>query len=214
MTINTDKLGWLVAAALAGAMSVGALSGFQGNTAPKFASVDIAKVFDESTLAATNTTAIEDARKLRAGILEFVNANRAMETKDAQRFADLSSKGAAATPAEKTEIDKLKVSATEATRKQRELQTKNPLTDADKASLTDYAAKVQANNALLGQLQGKYEGDLQNMLRDSREKTLVRVREVIKSLAARGGYTVVFSSEAAPYAATDLTDDALKALKK
>ena len=39
MTINTDKLGWLVAAALAGAMSVGALSGFQGNTAPKFASV-------------------------------------------------------------------------------------------------------------------------------------------------------------------------------
>ncbi|RYG27242.1 OmpH family outer membrane protein [bacterium] len=212
MTINTDKLGWLVAAALAGAMSVGALSGFQGNTAPKFASVDIAKVFDESTLAATNTDAIEAARKQRAGILEFVNQNRAMEAKDAQRFADLSLK---ATPsaAEKTEIDKLKAAGTEATRKQRELQTKNPLTDADKALLQDYAAKVQANNALLGQLQGKYEGDLQNMLRDSREKTLGRVRDVIKSIAAKGGYTVVFSSEAAPYAATDLTGEALKALK-
>jgi outer membrane protein len=214
MTINTDKLGWLVAAALAGAMSVGALSGFQGNTAPKFASVDIAKVFDESTLAATNTTAIEDARKLRAGILEFVNANRAMETKDAQRLADLSAKGDTATATEKTEIDKLKAAAAESTRKQRELQTKNPLTDADKAALTDYATKVQANNALLGTLQGKYEADLQNMLRDSREKTLVRVRDVIKSLAAKGGYTVVFSAESAPYAANDLTDDALKALKK
>lgn len=214
MTIKTDKLGWLVAAALAGAMSVGALSGFQGNTAPKFASVDIAKVFDESSLAATNTTAIEDARKLRAGILEFVNANRAMETKDAQRLSDLMAKGDAASAAEKSEIEKIKTAAAESTRKQRELQTKNPLTDADKAALSDYAAKVQANNALLGQLQGKYEGDLQNMLRDSREKTLVRVRDVIKSIAAKGGYTVVFSSEAAPYASNDLTDEALKTLKK
>jgi Skp family chaperone for outer membrane proteins len=214
MTIRTDKLGWLVAAALAGAMSVGALSGFQGNTAPKFATVDIGKVFDESSLAATNTDALEAARKLRAGVLEFINGNRAMEPKDAERYAALATKGAAVTPAEKAEADKLKAGGEDATRKQRELSTKNPLTDADKAALADFGGKVQANNALLGRLQGVYENDLQTMSTDLREKTLNRVRDVVKNLAAKGGYTVVFSTASAPYASNDLTDEALKTLKK
>lgn len=214
MTIKTEKLGWLVAAALAGAMSVSALSGFQANTAPKFATVDIGKVFDESSLAATNTDQLEAARKLRSGILEFINANRAMDPKDAERLATLTLKGAAVTPAEKAELDKLKAGGEDATRKQRDLSTKNPPTDADKAALSDFGGKVQANNALLGRLQGVYENDLQNIGSDLREKTLTRVRDVVKSLAAKGGYTVVFSSASAPYAANDLTDEALKALKK
>jgi Skp family chaperone for outer membrane proteins len=214
MTIRRNQLGWLVAAALAGVLAVGALSGFQANTTLKFGTVDIGKVFDESTLAASNTETLEAARKLRAGILDFINTHRAMDSKDADRYASLAVKGATMTPAEKTESDKLQAAGVAAMNKQLELQTKTPLTDVDKTALSDYAARVQANNALLGGLQGKYENDLQTMSADLREKTLVRVRDVVTKIAAKGGYSVVFSTASAPYAANDLTDEALKTLKK
>ena len=213
MTINTDKLGWPIAAALAGAMAMGALSGFQANTAPKFATVDIGKVFDGSTLATQNTETLQNAQKSRSAVLEFINRNRAMDPGDARKLAELSIK---ATPsaADTAEIARLRTAGETATQARSALMTKNPPTDADKTALTDYGTKASTNQSLLQTLQAQYEGDLQAMSGDLREKTLDRVREVVKGLAAKGGYTVVFSTASAPYAANDLTDEALKALKK
>jgi Skp family chaperone for outer membrane proteins len=214
MTINKQNLGWLVAAALGGVLATGALSGFQGNTAPKFAYADMNKIYSGSGLETDNTGKFDAAQKVRNEVLNFINANRAMETKDAQRFSDLSTKATALTPAETAELTKIRTSAEATTQKQRELSTKNPLTDAEKAQLTDFGAKAQANSVLLQSLRAGYENDLQNLGGDLREKTLERVQVVVRDLAAKQGYTVVFTNNSAVYAASDLTDDALKVLKK
>ena len=213
MTIHTEKLGWPVAAALAGAMAMAALSGFQASPALKFATVDIGRVFDGSTLAAQNTETLQNAQKARAAALEFINRNRAMDPNDARKFAELSIKPTP-TAVDTAEIARLRAAGEAATAARGALMTKNPPTDADKTALSDYGTKASTNQSLLQTLQGQYENDLQTMSGDLREKTLDRVRDVVKSLAAKGGYTVVFSTSAAPYAANDLTDDALKALKK
>lgn len=208
-----DKMGWVVTAAIAGAMSVAAISGFQ-NTPPKFANIDIEKVFNESDLSASNSKLLDDARKLRAGTLQYLFENRVMNPADAQKYATLAIKSATPTGADKTEIDRIKAAAEDSTRKQRDLATKNPPTDADRQALQDYSAKAQQNQLFLQTLRGQYENDISDMANDLRDKTLVRVRSVIADLAGKQGYTVVFSTSAAPYAANDLTDAAPKILKK
>ncbi len=213
MTIKTDKLGWLVAAALAGAMATGALSGFQANTAPKFANVDMIKVYNDSPLATTNDDALEASRKLRAGILDFINRNRSMDPNDAKKFADLSLKPSP-TPADTAEIARLRAAGEAATQARSAAMTKNPPDDAARAAIADFSTKATTNQAVLQNLEAQYTSELQAMTGSLREKTLARVREVVKGLAAKQGYTVVFDTNAAPYAANDLTDEATKAMKK
>lgn len=212
MTLNTDKLGWIVAAALAGAMTFGALSGFQGNAAPKFANVDLAKVFDQSKLRETNNATLQAAGRSRDAVLDFLVQNRAMSNADAKKYADLALKPNP-TDAEKSEIARLKGVGEAATAKQRELSVKATPTEDEKKALAEYGANVQAKQAFLVSLQTDYRNQLQEMQDSLREKTLDRVTTVVRSLAAKQGFTVVFNSTSAPYAATDLTDDALKALK-
>ncbi|RYG19164.1 OmpH family outer membrane protein [bacterium] len=211
MTLNTQKLGWIVAAALAGVMSLSALSGFQ-NTTPKFATVDIEKVFAESKLRETNSVALQTAGKSRENVLTFLFQNRAMENADAQKYAELAVKEKP-TPTETQEIARLKAAAEEATRKHRDLMTKKEPTDAEKTQMTTYASNVQAKQAFLGRLEGEYQNQIRDMQGDLRQKTLDRVTEVVRGLAAKQGFTVVFNTSAAPYASNDLTPDALKALK-
>ena len=213
MTIKIDKLGWPVAALLTGAIAASALSGFQANTAPKFATVDMSKVYNDSPLSNTNNDALDTAKKNRLAVLDFINRNPAMDPADARKLADLSSK-ATPMPADKTEIDRLHAAGESAMQKRSELSTKSTTTDADKTALATYASNATANRGVLQTLSAQYDNELQNMAGDLRDKTLSRVREVVRSIAAKQGYTIVFDAGTAPYAANDLTDEATKALKK
>ena len=213
MTIKIDKLGWPVAAALAGAMATSALSGFQANTAPKFATVDMTKVAENSNLIAANKEVFDTARRTRADVLDFIVANRAMDTNDAKKFAEISTK-ATPTPADRAETDRLRAAGLAATTNQRALSTKTPLTDPEKAQLDNYGKQAQANGALLSTLQAQFQSDLQKTDDDLTTKAQERIRDVVRTVGVKQGYTVVFSVNAAPYAANDLTDEATKALKK
>lgn len=212
MTIDLTKLGWPVAAALLGAMAFGSLSGFQANTAPKFAVVNIKKVFDQSKFRESNSKILEDARQARANAFNFIIANQAMNNGDATKYAGLAVK-ATPTPAETAEIARLRASGEEATKKNTELTTKPSPTEADKAQIAEFGVQIRGKQALMGRLEADYQQQLQDMQRDLREKTLDRVNETVRGLAAKGGYTVVFTTNSAVYAANDLTADAMKALK-
>lgn len=213
MTIDTSKLGWPVAALLAGVLAVGALSGFQGSANLKFATVDTGKVFDGSPLATSNTELLRTANANRMTILQFIDRNPAMDPNDAKKFAELSTKENP-TPAEKTEIDRLRTAAEATTANRNLLATKNPPSDAERTQLADYGSKVNANRNLVQGLAAKFDDEIQTMRVDLRTKTLARVREVVRTVGAKGGYTVVFDAEMAPYAANDITEEVSKALKK
>ncbi len=211
MNLNSNKLGWLVAAALAGAMAVGALSGFQG-TAPKFATVDVEKVFAGSKLRDTNNTTLNNANKVRLGALEFISQNLAMSNADARKYYDLSIVEKP-TAAQTADLAKLKADAEAATNKSRELSTKTTLTDAEKALVNTYGENTRAKRPLLGAMEAEYQEQMRNIQADLRDKTLERVNEVVRDIAAKGAYTVVFNTASAPYAANDLTQEALNKLK-
>lgn len=211
MNLNSNKLGWLVAAALAGAMSFGALSGFQG-TAPKFATVNLEKVFGGSKLRDENNVKLNAANKARLDALQFLVQNTAMSNVDARKYADLAILDKP-TPAQTTELARLKGVGEAATAKNRELSTKATLTDAEKLLVAEYGSNIQGKRPLLGALEADYQTQMRDMESDLREKTLDRVTEVVRGIAAKGAYTVVFNTSAAPYAANDLTEEALKQLK-
>ena len=213
MTIDKDKLGWIVAAALGGVMATGALSGFQATPAPKFATVDMIRVYNDSPLANTNSDKLEDARKARFSVLDFINRNRAMDPNDSKKLADLSLKPSPSA-AETAEIARLRAAGEAATGARTAAMTKTTPDDATRTALADFGTKDRANLGVIQTLQAQYEDELQKMTGDLREKTLARVREVVRGLAAKQGYTVVFDVTAAPYAANDLTEEAGKALKK
>ncbi len=212
MTIKIDKLGWPIAAFLAGAVALSAISGFQG-PALKFATVDMLKVYNDSPLTTTNNDALDSAKKSRLAVLDFINRNPSMDPVEARKLAELSSK-ATPTPADKTEIDRLHASGEAATQKRNDLSTKSAPTDPDKIALADFGSKVTTNRGLLQTLSAQYDNELQNMAGDLRDKTLSRVREVVRNIGAKQGYTIVFDASSAPYAANDITDEATKALKK
>ena len=213
MTIDTSKLGWPVAALFAGVLAIGALSGFQGGTTLKFATVDTGKVFDGSPLATSNTELLRAANASRMTILQFIDRNPVMDPNDAKKFADLSTKENP-TPADKAEMDRLRAAGEAATANRNLLATKNPPSETERNQLADYGSKVTANRNLVQTLAAQYDGDIQTMRVDLRTKTLSRVREVVRTVGAKGGYTVVFDAETAPYAANDITDEVSKALKK
>lgn len=213
MTIHKDKLGWLVAAALAGAMATSALSGFQANTAPKFATVDTGKVFDGSPLAATNTDALRKANQTRAAILEFISQNPSMDPNDAKKFADLSTK-ATPVPADTTEIARLRTVAEAATQANRAASTKASPDDTTRTTLAGFSSNAAANRNLVQALAGQYDQDIQALRGELRDKTLTRVRDAVRNIAAKQGYTIVFDSNVAPYCANDLTEEASKAVSK
>ncbi|GEM_PF-1192776 len=212
MTIDTSKLGWPVAAVFAAVFAATALSGFQANTAPKFAVVDIEKVFNESKLRETNQKTLNDARQARVTAINFIAQNAAMNNLDAKKYADLAVK-TAPTPAETAELARLKTGGEDATRKMRELQTKPTLSDDEKKAVADFGVQTQGKQALLAGIEADYQSSFQELQGDLRDKTLDRVTDIVRGMAAKQGYTVVFNASAVSYAANDLTTEAMKAVK-
>src|SRR5579872_1951953 len=104
--MKLERLGWVVAAALAGGM-VG-----MGFKAPgdKTGSVDIAKIFKESDFSKKQTEALRGQIMARQAVIEFVKNNRNMKADDATKLRDLSIKDTQSA-ADKTDIERIKSDA-------------------------------------------------------------------------------------------------------
>jgi Skp family chaperone for outer membrane proteins len=207
--MNIDKLGWLVAAGLVGAMFG---MGFQ-TAAPKFAVVDLQKVFSDSDFTANGNVELQAFAAPRRELLQFLQQNLSMAPDDAKRLAELSRK-ATRTSAEDAEIAKIKTDAAIATQKRNDLLTKPSPTPDEQKQLTDYSARLNQNQDFGAQLEQQMGQELDNEKQVLRDKAMDQVRKSVGDVAKKDGYSVVFTSDTAPYAANDITPDALKAVKK
>ena len=207
--MKLDKLGWVVAAGMAGAMFG---MGFQ-TSSPKFATVDMAKVFSESDFTSSSNGKLSEFVKPRLAVIQFLQQNPPMANQDAEKYAELSIKPARS-PADDMEIKRIEMDAQAATSKQHDLVLKqNPTADDNKA-MEDFRTKAEANKQFQGALEQKYDQDTQAMRLTLHDQAMEQVRKTVKDVATKQGYTVVFSSDSAPYAANDITPDALKIVKK
>ena len=206
--MKLDKLGWVVAAALAGAICG---MGFQGSS-PKFATVDMAKVFTDSDFTTTSNTQLQDYLKTRVAVMQFLKQNPPMLPGDAQKYPDLALKTNRSS-AEDADFKRIQSDALAATTKQRDLSLKASPSQEELNQLADFRARAAQNETFGQQLEQQYDQDLQTKRQSLHDQAMDKVRQSVKDVAQKQGYTVVFSVETAPYAANDITPDALKMVK-
>ena len=204
-----ERLGWIVAAGLAGSM-VG--MGFQGAT-QKIGTVDMSKVFGDSALVKKQSEQLRTYQMARKSALEFLDQNRTLTLDEASKYATLAVKDSP-TAADKTELDRLTGVANEGRGKLTALQTKVTPTAEDTKQLQDYTARSSQIQQLLQDLAGRFDQEVRTYQDKLRSDTLDKVRDAVKQVSSKQGYTVVFANEVAPYAANDITKEALDAMNK
>jgi Skp family chaperone for outer membrane proteins len=202
-----DKLGWIVAAALAGGI---AGAGFQGNT-EKTGTVDLAKVFNDSEFAKKQTESLKVMGAARQGVIEFVRANPHMKTEDALKFKELTVKDSP-TANDKADLERLKTIAQASESDYRTLTTKEKPQQAEIAQIEDFNKRKDSSQSLLEKWNADFSAELQTKQESLRTETLSRVKEAIQTVAKNQGFSIIFVQEVAPYSANDLTPDALKAM--
>lgn len=190
--------GWLVA------------TGFQAGST-KMGVVDVGKVFSDSEYAKAQSAALQQTVDARTAMLEFVKQYRLFTPEQASAFKDLSTKGVP-TPAEKTQLDKIKADVQAADKTFRDLQTKKNPTPDDTAKMTLYTQEVQTMSATSMRWAQGFDEEIRTLNEKLRNDTLQRVRDAVKVVGAKQGFTLIFSSDVAPYGASDVTDDTLKAM--
>lgn len=202
-----ERLGWVVAAALAGAMFG---MGFQGG-AQKTGTVDLAKVFNDSAYAKKQTDGLRNVAQARVGVVEFLRTYRTVKPEDANKFRDLSLKENA-TAADKAEIERIKTQAQADEQTYRAVTTKDKPTQAEVSQIEEFNRRKEATAQLLEKWNGDFTTELQTRQENLRTETLQRVKDAVAQVAKDQGYSMVFDQNIAPYSANDLTAEALKAM--
>jgi Skp family chaperone for outer membrane proteins len=205
--MNIQKLGWAAAAL----MAVGLIGmGFQ-TTPPKFGTVDMEKVFNDSTFAKTQTDNLRNMGELRQSVLVFVNTYRTVTVADATKFRDLTIKPNASA-AEKAETERIKSDATKTEARYRELTTKAGLTPEEAKEVEELNRRKEATGELLQTWQQAFMDEVSTKQNGLRAEALGKVRQAVQKVARDQGYTIIFDQNVAPYSANDVTDEAMKVM--
>lgn len=211
--MNKQKIwgitGWVAAFAIGSVMFT---TGFQG-TAAKTGNVDMTRLIADSKRGQRLNDLLRNEFTLRQGILEFMNSQRILTQDQAVKLRTLTLKKDA-TAAEKTELENVKEAVKADAKKFNDLNRKPTPTEADRTLLTDYNNRIQLTEGLLGQWQQEFQNELLSIEEDERGKLMVDARKAVSEVSKRGGYSVVFTSQAAVYAANDVTDEAIKEIDK
>ncbi len=204
---NTLKIGIV---AVAAAMAMASMIGFQAKT-DKFGVVDIGKVFTDSDFTKKQNDNLRVVGQTRMAILDFMDNYRVFTVEQGNRFRELSLK-ATRTPAEQTELDKLKVDVQSADNAFKQLQTKPNPTPAEVTQLQDFNSRSQASIELSQRWAREFDTEVRTLNGKMHDETMERVKKALKDVGAKQGYSILFSEDVAPYGANDITADTLKAM--
>ncbi|MGE0002560.1 MAG: OmpH family outer membrane protein [Fimbriimonadaceae bacterium] len=199
-----------IAAVAAVAVAAIAALGFQGAQS-KFGVIDIDKVVFESQLGTQNAGKLDNAVKARQSLLDFIETNRVATVEQLQKLRTLALKPEP-TPADKTELDKVKGEITQSTKEFDVLNQKASPSETERMSLQEYNTRRQNTTAMMQEWSGSFQEELYTMREKMVDDSIKAAELVIKEVAKQQGYDVVFSSKSALYAANDITEAVIKAL--
>ncbi len=199
--------GWVVGIAL---FAMIAAVGFQAN-APKFGSIDMNRLIQESKMGQRNTTRLTNAFKNRQAVLAYIEDNAILNMQQATRLRELGTKETL-TEAEKQEQEKVKGEVAAAVKQYNELNGKANLTPQETNILTDYNQRIELMRSVLQQFGNEFQSEIQDLQTQVRDEERTKAREALNEVSKKQGYTVVFESQVAPFSANDVTDEAIKAL--
>jgi Skp family chaperone for outer membrane proteins len=205
--MKVERMGWIVAAALAGAM-VG--MGFQDKS-EKTGTVDIEKVFNQSEYAKKQTEGLRNMGQARLGVVDFIRNHRTMKAADAEKFRQLSLKENR-TATDTAEMERLRTQAQGDEQKFKELSVKGSPSATDVTQLEDFNRRKEETGALLQKWNEDFSNEIQSRQENLRGETLQRVKDSVAKVAKEQGYSIIFVQSVAPYSANDITDAALKSM--
>lgn len=207
MKLNTkNHVGWVVAAGL---VAVLAVAGFQG-AADKTGVVDLNKCIQQSTVGQANTAQLNAAVNARRGLIDFIRTYRVLTPEQAQKMRDLTLKATITDP-EKAELERVKQEVIAADKKRNELAQKGSnLTDDEKKQLNDFAQRAQAMGAVLEGWNEDFTRDLTDLQQKLQAETIDKAKAALAQVGKAQGYSVIFETNVAPYAANDVTEAVVK----
>lgn len=205
--LNISNMGWLVAAAMAGAMLV---SGFQGGT-DKIGVVDIAKVVSQSNIGKADQATFTQMKASREGVLEFVDTYRVLTNEQAQKIKELSLLPNPK-PEQKTELERIKAEVKASSARSTELASKTSPTAEDRALMDEFGRRSQTMEQVAQRWYREFTQELQDWADKQKAASIDKAKAAVQEVAKAQGYTVVFEAGVAPYGANDLFDPTLKAL--
>jgi Skp family chaperone for outer membrane proteins len=207
--LNSDLLGWMAAATLAGII---ASTGFQGAT-ESWAVCDLQKVVKGSDLYKTEEKSFQAKVDARRGLLQFISENRVIAADEWKILRDLSLKESP-TEGDKSDLAKLKDTIVAHSKKLVELQGKSTKTNDDLLILEDYQQRLQKTQVSANALNEEFSRDLP-VIQDQAAKVVEdQARTAVQAVGKEQGYTLVFDMLAAPYGNHDITDAALARMNK
>jgi len=107
----------------------------------------------------------------------------------------------------KSDYDKL-------TALQQKQEKNETLTDQDKLDYQTLAAQAHAGQQTLSEINQAYQQQWEQRNQEAREEVNAKIKEAVTIVAQKQGIQVVFSSQAAVYAATDITKDVVAVINK
>ncbi|MFM9872039.1 MAG: OmpH family outer membrane protein [Fimbriimonadaceae bacterium] len=200
-------LGWLVAAAM-GVMMIA--SGFQPADM-KAGVVDMQRILSESAAGKKVRDDMSVQVDLRQGLLQFVNTNKVLTADQAEKLKTLTLKPGA-TQADKDEVEKIKTAIRADSKKFNDLMVKASLTDTEKVEFNTMNERRRNADTLLGQWNQEFSGDLNTLQDEMLATVLKKAREAVQGVGKKDGYSLIFPTTVAVYAANDITDAAIKAV--
>jgi len=209
MSMKLEKMGWLVAASLAGAMVA---TGFQGAN-DKVGVVDLSKVFGDSEYANKQTDGLRAVGEARSTMLQFADTYKAFTVEQGQRFRDLSIK-ANITEAEKAELEKIKKDVIAADKTLNDLSQKASPNATEVNQLNDLNKRKQNSAQMIRRWAQEFDDEVGAMREKMRTETLGKVKDSVKEVGKAGSFTLIFANDVAPYGSNDVTADALKSMNK
>lgn len=207
MTNKLNHLGFVAAGALAVTMM---FSGFQANGS-KMATVDMQRILDESRAGKKVFDELSNDVQSRQGLLEFINTNKVITRDQATKLRTLTLKPGA-TQADKDEAEKVKAAVRAEAKRFNDLMVKATLTDAERTSFNEMNARRRDSDEILQAWSNEFSEEITNLRESKLASVLEKSRTAVSNVGKKDGYSVIFPTTVAVYAANDITDAAIKAV--
>ncbi|MHB8637428.1 MAG: OmpH family outer membrane protein [Fimbriimonadaceae bacterium] len=207
--MRLSQLGWVLAAAIVG-VEIG--GGFQPTT-KKTGFIDMQAVYSDSNLKKKNDDKLRAAAQSRQAAFDFMGLNPEFTTAQLARYKELSIKDPL-TPAESSEIAKLKAAAQAATNEFDDLRKKPNPTAQDLKTLNDLGALNESNKLAQEAWGREFTAQLQTMESDLNSEALDAIRQAIARVAKPQAYSLVFRENVAVYGSNNLAPEVKKIVDK
>ncbi len=187
-----------------------AITAFQAQT-QKFGVCDLSSVANNSKYGKRKMQEIETARSKYFSILTFLRQNPFISRSEAQKFRDLSLNNSL-TPAQQKDLDELKAGAQRLREEfERLVNMRNP-SESEQRRIQELVIAREEIMQIQNTWGEEFSRTLNDQFEDAKEDVHNKVKAAVRKLGRRDGFSVIFDSNSAPYAANDVTDELLKVM--